>query len=79
MTQDDMTEDHGILAATFAARVQLAKETEEECVGKARLEWQQTQKWVASESNREGSFRWFCFEFDLDVSAVRRAIRERKK
>ena len=71
--------DNDILAATFAARVQLAKESEDECVGKARLEWQRTQKWVASESHREGSFLWFCEEFDLDPSAVRRAIKERRK
>ena len=79
MTNDEITKDHGILAATFAARVQLAKESEDECVGKARLEWQRTQKWVASESHREGSFLWFCEEFDLDPSAVRRAIKERRK
>lgn len=79
MTQDETTVDHDILAATFAARVQLAKESEDECVGKAREEWLRTQKWVLSESKRDGSFLWYCFEFDLDASAVRRAIREKRK
>ena len=79
MTAEDITTDHGILAATFASRVQLAKESEDECVGKARAEWQATQKWVASESHRDGSFLWFCDEFDLDPSAVRRAIKEKRK
>lgn len=79
MSDTEHTADHDILAATFAARVQLAKETEDECVEKSRAEWQRTQKWVASESHREGSFLWFCEEFDLDPSAVRRAIKERRK
>jgi hypothetical protein len=71
--------DKQVLAATFAARVSLAKLSEEEAVGQAKVEWQKTQKWVASESHREGSFLWFCDDFDLDPSAVRRAIKEKRK
>lgn len=71
--------DNDILAATFAARVQLAKETEEEAVAAGRAEWHRTQKWVASSSRQSGSFLWFCDEFDLDADAVRRAIREKRK
>jgi hypothetical protein len=48
-------------------------------VAHAEDEWDKTQKWVASNSTKEGSFIWFCQEFDLDESAVLRAIRERRK
>jgi hypothetical protein len=48
-------------------------------VAHAEDEWDKTQRWVASASNKEGSFIWFCQEFDLDEGAVRRAIRERRK
>jgi hypothetical protein len=71
--------DKQVLAATFAARVSLAKLTEEEAVDQAKTEWHRTQKWVLSTSMRPGSFLWYCDEFDLEVSAVRRAIKERRK
>ena len=70
--------DKEVLAATFAARVRLAKLTEEEAAVQAREEWLKTQKWVASTSQKEGSFLWFCDEFDLDAGAVRRAIQEKR-
>jgi hypothetical protein len=71
--------DKQVLAATFAARVSLAKLSEEEAVADCRLEWQRTQKWVLSTSMRPGSFLWLCDEFDLDAGAVRRAIKEKRK
>lgn len=71
--------DVQILQATFAARVQLAKQEEAEAIGAAREEWERTQRWVKSESHKDGSFLWYCEEFDLDPSAVRRAIREKRK
>lgn len=71
--------DVQILQATFAARVTLAKKGKEEAVGDAALEWERTQKWVQSESKKAGSFTWYCEEFDLDPSAVRRAIKEKRK
>jgi len=74
-----MTIDKQILAATFASRVQLAKLTAHEAIGQAEQEWQKTQKWVASPSEKEGSFIWFCDTFELDASAVRRAIKEKAK
>lgn len=70
--------DVQILQATFAARVQLAKKSEDEAVGDAKVEWERTQRWVNSASHKDGSFLWFCEEFDLEPSAVRRAIKERK-
>ena len=70
-------QDSRVLAATFAARVQLAKLPVHEALQQAEKEWQQTQAWVVSESKKEGSFLWFCAEFELDPSAVRRAIKER--
>lgn len=76
-----MTVDHDrtTLAAIFASRVQTAKKTEAEVAAEAILELKKTIGWVASPSRREGSFIWFCEEFDLDAGAVRRAINERTK
>lgn len=71
--------DSRVLAATFAARVRLAKLPVHEAVQQAEQEWQKTQQWVQSESRKEGSFLWFCAEFELDPGAVRRAIQERKQ
>ena len=73
-----MSIDTEILAATFASRVRLAKLTAHEAIAQAEQEWQKTQAWVASASQKEGSFLWFCDEFDLDASAVRRAIKEKR-
>jgi hypothetical protein len=73
------TVDANVLRAVFAARVSLAKLTKAEAVAHAEDEWDKTQKWAASNSTKEGSFIWFCQEFDLDESAVLRAIRERRK
>jgi len=70
--------DREVLAATFASRVALAKKTHDEAVREASMEWEKTQLWVKSRSEALGSFQWFCDEFELDASAVRRAIRERK-
>lgn len=71
--------DREVLSAIFASRVSLAKKTEDEAVEEARQEWRKTQRWVASTSMKERSFLWFCDEFDLDPSAVRRAIAKRAK
>jgi hypothetical protein len=71
--------DSRVLAATFSARVQLAKLPVHEAIQQAEREWHATQAWVQSESRREGSFLWFCAEFELDPSAVRRAIKEKKQ
>ena len=73
------TVDANVLRAVFAARVSLAKLSKEEAVMHAKDEWEKTQRWVASPSTKEGSFVWFCQEFDLDEGAVRRAIVEKRK
>ena len=70
--------DRETLAAIFASRVSLAKKSEDQAAEDARQEHARTLKWVASESEKEKSFRWFCDEFDLDASAVRRAIQEKR-
>jgi len=70
--------DNTVLASVFASRVALAKMPVHEAVQQAEQEWHKTQIWVASKSEREGSFNWFCDMFDMDASAVRRAIKERK-
>ena len=76
--QDENPVDREVLAAVFASRVALAKKTEAQAVEDARLDYLRTQAWIASSSQKEKSFLWFCDEFELDAGAVRRAIRERK-
>lgn len=71
--------DNNVLRAVFASRVQLAKLTAHEATQQAEQEWQKTQLWVASKSEKEGSFNWFCDTFELDASAVRRAIKDKVK
>jgi hypothetical protein len=70
--------DKEVLAAVFAARVSLAKKTREQVIEEAILEWERTLLWISSASQKEQSFIWFCDEFDLDASAVRRAIEEKR-
>ena len=76
--EQDKAYDKEVLAAVFASRVGLAKKSEEEAVADARLEHQRTIAWIASNSEKEKSFVWFCDEFDLDADTVRRAIREKR-
>lgn len=71
--------DREVLASIFASRVSLAKMTEDEAAEASRLEHHRTLQWVKSESQKEQSFRWFCDMFDLEASAVRRAIQEKRK
>jgi hypothetical protein len=71
--------DRETLAAIFASRVSLAKRTEEEAAEEARTEHRKTIRWVISKKTGEGSFAWFCDEFELDVDSVRKAIQERRK
>lgn len=66
--------DRETLAAIFAARVSLAKKTEEQAVDEARKEYRRTLAWFLNGSQKEGSFRWFCEEFDLDRAVVLKAI-----
>lgn len=71
--------DNDVLSSIFASRVRLAKMDEEEAVEQCRREWRKTQKWIASSDTKDGSFLWFCLEFDLDAGAVRKAIKEKVK
>ena len=70
--------DRETLAAIFASRVSLAKKTEDEAAADARLDWRRTQAWVKSPATKRGAFLDLCDEFDIEPSAVRRAIAERK-
>ena len=70
--------DKEVLAAVFASRVALAKKTEDQAAAEARAEHQRTIAWIASNSQKEQSFCWYCDEFDLDAGAVRRAIEEKR-
>lgn len=71
--------DMDVLRAVFASRVATAKLTVAEAIQQAEGEWQQNIKWVASKSEAKGSFLWYCDVFDLEPSAVRRAIKEKVK
>lgn len=71
--------DRAVLAGIFASRVGTAKLTEQEAIEQAKTEHAKTIAWVASDSTKERSFRWFCELFDVDYTAVRRAIAERRK
>lgn len=72
-------EDVAKLASIFANRVRLAKMTEDEAAKEVRLEHQRVVKWLASKSEKVGSFVWFCDIFDHEPDAVRRAIQEKKQ
>lgn len=72
------SQDREVLAAIFAARVQLAKKSLEQVLEEAAEEYRRTVAWVNSASRAEKSFRWFCDEFDMECDAVRRAIREKR-
>lgn len=66
--------DRETLAAIFASRVSLAKKTEDQAAADAREEHRRTTLWLKSPSQKVNSFLWFCDEFDLEPSSVRRAI-----
>lgn len=66
------------LAAIFASRVKLAKQTLEQAVDAATADYVRTVAWIKSSRTQEGSFLWFCDLFDLDAGAVRKAIKDRK-
>jgi hypothetical protein len=74
-----MDVDLDVLRSIFASRVQLAKRTEEEAGEDAKIEHRRCLAWVKSSSAKEGSFIWMCEEFDLEVTAVRRAIETKAK
>lgn len=76
--QVNLPEDREVLAAIFASRVSLAKKTEDQAADEARTEHQRAIKWVANNSQKEGSFLWMCDEFELEPDAVRRAIMEKR-
>lgn len=69
-----MVADLDTLAAIFEARVRLAKEDEDTAVKTARQEWLDNKLWVWSNAVKQGSFLWFCDQFNLRPDAVRRAI-----
>lgn len=71
-------QDREVLASIFAARVGLAKKTEEQAARDAMEEHRRTLAWIASNKTGEGSFVWFCEEFDLDIGSVRTAIKEKR-
>lgn len=66
--------DRETLAAIFAARVSLAKKSLADALAEAQKEYLRTILWIDNNSQKEGSFRWFCVEFDLDPGIVRKAV-----
>jgi hypothetical protein len=71
--------DKETLAALFASRVALAKKSLAEAIEEITRDYENTKTWVASQSQKEGSFLWFCDVFELEPDAVRRAIKEKRK
>ena len=71
--------DRAVLAGIFASRVSTAKMTEQEAIEQAKTEHKKTLDWVKSDSEKPRSFRWFADLFDMDYTAVRRAIAERRR
>lgn len=70
--------DREVLAAVFASKVALAKKSETQAADDAKAEWWRVRRWVESDSTKERSFLWYCTEFELEPSAVRRAIKKTK-
>lgn len=66
--------DRTVLASIFAARVSLAKKSEADALEEARKEYHRTRAWFQSPSQKVGSFRWFCEEFELDRNVILRAV-----
>lgn len=70
--------DLDVLRAVFASRVSLAKKTEDEAAAEARVEHRRCVAWIASKSDKEKSFLWYCDLCDIEPDAVRRAIQEKR-
>ncbi len=70
--------DREVQAAVFASRVALCKKTEPEVITDALSEWKKALRWLASPGTKEGSFLWFADTFDLEPSAVRRAVEQKR-
>lgn len=71
-----MNIDRETLAAIFTARVTMLKKTPDQAAEDARKDHASCVKWMKSNSTQEGSYLWFCDEFDLDPGAVRKAMQE---
>jgi hypothetical protein len=81
MTEEEQSNpiDREVLAAIFASRVSLAKKTPEQAAADAKLEHAKVTAWIGSPSQKPKSFLWFCDSFELEPSAVRRAVAEARK
>lgn len=77
--EDEKKEELRKMREWFAERALLAKMTLRQALAQTRQEWHLIQEWVASDSNAKASFNWYCEFFDMEPSAVRRAIETRAK
>ena len=66
--------DRETLAAIFTSRVSTCKKSEQEVASEAIAERLRCLQWLKSNKTDEGTFLWFCDEFDLAPDAVRKAI-----
>jgi len=66
--------DRDILAATFQSRVRLAKVDLPKALEEASTEWEANRQWFLASTKAQGSFAWYCTEFDLEPSAVLKAV-----
>ena len=66
--------ERDVLAATFQARVKLARQSRDNAAKEADTEWLSNREWFLSTRRVPGSFLWMCDEFDLEPSAVRKQV-----
>jgi hypothetical protein len=69
-----------MIADEFSWRVMLAKLPNDDAVSRFAIsEAKSAREWITSASTAEGSFLWCCDYYDMEPSAVRRAVIERNK
>jgi hypothetical protein len=72
--EEESRMDREVLAATFQARVKLARQERGAAAKEADTEWLANRTWFSSSNKAPGSFLWFCDAFDLEPSAVRKQV-----
>lgn len=71
--------DRDVLSAIFAARLSLARKTEEEAIEEARALRRRAIMWLNSNNQREHSFLWFCDVLGVEAGPIRKTIKESRK
>jgi len=71
---DAISVERDILAATFQSRIRLVRLARGQASTDADAEWVSNREWFLARTKTPGSFLWFCAEFDLERSAVLKAL-----